>query len=111
MTSPDSLHLDAHVPGHQYYRFPERPVRYGTKMCLRFWYLIAMGTEGELRVRVIQYRDSPTPWRALSGGSFEQPLTSRGQWTKVERVVRTENEATTLALDFRIVGDTNVGDV
>ena len=52
VTGPDSLHLEAHVPGHQYYRYPERPVRYSTKMRLRFWYLIAAGTEGECRVRV-----------------------------------------------------------
>ncbi|MBV8129210.1 MAG: hypothetical protein JO114_16305, partial [Planctomycetaceae bacterium] len=34
-----------------------------------------------------------------------------GRWTKVERVVRAESEATTVALDFRIVPETNVGEM
>jgi hypothetical protein len=80
-------------------------------MRLRFWYLIAMGTEGECRVRLVQYRDSPTPWRVLSSGSFEQTLGSVGRWTRVEQVIRTDNEATTVALDFRIVSDTNIGEI
>jgi hypothetical protein len=54
LSPPDSLHLEAHIPGNQYYRFPERPVRYGMKMRLRYWYLIAAGTEGECRARVAQ---------------------------------------------------------
>ena len=52
VSAPDSLHLEAHMPGHQYYRYPERPVRYGSRLRLRFWYLIAAGTEGECRVRL-----------------------------------------------------------
>src|SRR5271157_1135711 len=111
VSSPDSLHLEAHIPGHQYYRYPERPVRYGTKMRLRFWYLIAVGTEGECRARLAQYKDTPTSWRVLSQGGFEQVLETVGRWTKVERVVRAESEATTVALDFRIVPETNVGEM
>ena len=38
---------------------PSSPVRYGTRMRLRFWYLIAPGTEGECRARIAQYKDSP----------------------------------------------------
>jgi len=111
VSSPDSLHLEAHIPGHQYYRYPERPVRYGTKMRLRFWYLIAAGTEGECRVRLAQYKDTPTSWRVLSQGGFEQVLETIGHWVKVERVVHAESEATTVALDFRIVPETNVGEM
>jgi hypothetical protein len=107
----DSLHLEAHVPGHQYYRYPERPVRYSTKMRLRFWYLIAAGTEGECGVRVIQYKDTPTSWRKLEGGGFEQCLKTVGRWTKVERIVQTEAEATTVTLEFKIVGETEVGEM
>ena len=69
VSGPDSLHLEAHIPGNQYYRFPERPVRYGTKMRLRFWYLIASGTEGECRARIAQYKDTPTAWKVLSDGA------------------------------------------
>ena len=32
VSGPDSLHLEADVPGHQYYRYVERPVRYSTQM-------------------------------------------------------------------------------
>jgi hypothetical protein len=111
ISPPDSLHLEAHVPGHQYYRFPERPVRYGSKMRLCFWYLTAAGTEGECRVRVAQYKDTPTSWRVLSGGSFEQVLETVGHWTKFERTLQVECQATTIAIDFRIISDTNVGEV
>jgi hypothetical protein len=47
----------------------------------------------------------------LSHGGFEQVLETVGRWTKVERVVRAESEATTVALDFRIVPETNVGEM
>jgi hypothetical protein len=104
VSPPDSLHLEAHVPGNQYYRFPERPVRYATKMKLSFWYLIAAGTEGECRARVAQYKDTPSAWKVLSEGGHEDCLTTVGRWVKVERVFRTEPDATTLALDFRISG-------
>ena len=111
VSAPDSLHLEAHIPGNQYYRFPERPVRYGTKMRLRFWYLIAAGTEGECRARVAQYKDTPTAWKVLTDGAHEEVLTTVGRWVKVERVFRTETEATTLALDFRISGGAEVGEM
>lgn len=104
VSGPDSLHLEAHVPGNQYYRFPERPVRYATKMRLRFWYLVAPGTEGECRVRIAQYKDTPTAWRALTDGAYEECLPTVGRWVKFEHVFRTEPDATTLALDFRISG-------
>jgi hypothetical protein len=111
VTGPDSLHLEAHVPGHHYYRYPDRPVRYSTPMRLRFSYLIAAGTEGECRVRVAQYKDTPTSWRMLNGAGFEKCLKVVGRWTKVEHVFTTDAEATTLALDFRIAGDTDIGEM
>jgi hypothetical protein len=94
-----------------YYRYPERPVRYGSRLRLRFWYLIAAGTEGECRVRLAQYKDTPTSWRVLSNGGYEQTLETIGRWVKVERVIQVECEATTIALDFRIVSETNVGEI
>ena len=104
VSAPDSLHLEAHVPGNQYYRFPERPIRYGTRMKLSFWYLIAHGTEGECPRSVAQYRETPSAWKVLSDGGLEECLNTVGRWVKVQRVFRTENDATTLALDFRITG-------
>jgi hypothetical protein len=111
VSGPDSLHLEAHVPGNQYYRFPERPVRYGTKLRLRFWYLIAAGTEGDCRARIAQYKDTPTAWKVLTDGAQEQVLTTVGRWTKVERIFQTEPDATTLALDFRIGGSSDIGEL
>lgn len=104
VTGPDSLHLEAHVPGNQYYRFPERPVRYGTKMKLTYWYYVAAGSEGECYARVAQYKETATEYKVLSKGACEDDLKTVGKWVKVEWVFRTEPEATTLALDFRISG-------
>jgi hypothetical protein len=111
VSGPDSLHLEAHVPGHHYYRFPGRPVRYSSKMRLRFWYLIATGTEGQCRVRVTQFKDTPTSWRTLHSGDYEQTLKTVGRWAKVERVIPTEPEATTLTVEFEIAGETDVGEM
>jgi hypothetical protein len=110
VSPPDSLHLEAHVPGNHIYHFPEQPVRYGTRMRLRFWYLIAPGTEGDCRARIAQFREAPNSYKALSGGAIEESLAIVGRWVYVQRVFRTEPEATTLRLDFRILGDTEVGE-
>lgn len=104
LSAPESIRVEAHVPGNQYFRFPEHPVRYNTRMRLKFAYYIAGGTEGECRARVAQYKDTPTAWKVLSDGGFEECLTKVGRWVKVEKVFCTEREATTLALDFRITG-------
>jgi len=111
ISGPDSLHLEAHVPGHHCYRFPGRPVRYSSRMRLRFWYLIAAGTEGECRVRVTQFKDTPTSWRTLHNGDLEQPLKTVGHWTKVEHIIQTEPEATTLTIEFQIAGETDIGEM
>ena len=110
MSAPDSLLLEAGVPGNQYFRFPERKVRYSSRMRLRFWYMIAPGTEGEFKARVAQYRESPNAWKVLSDGGAEHTLKAVGRWVKFEKVIRTEPEATTLALDFRIAG-AEIGEV
>ncbi len=79
-------------------------------MRLRFWYLIAEGTEGQCLARVAQYRDTPTAWKVLAEGAHEECLTTVGRWVKVERVLRTEPDATTLALDFRI-SNSDIGEM
>lgn len=111
VSGPYSLHLEAHIPGRHYYRYPDRPVRYGTPMRLRFAYLIAAGTEGECKVRVAQYKDTPASWKPLNHAGFEKCLDTIGRWTRFEQVFTTDAEATTLALDFRIAGDTDVGEM
>jgi hypothetical protein len=109
VSAPDSLHLEAHIPGNQYWRYEEKPVRYGTRVKLSFSYLTAPGGEGEFKVRVAQYKDSPTGWQPLQPGAIEQAFCVVGRWTKVERIIKTEAEATSLALDFRFCGD--IGEV
>lgn len=111
LSAPDSLHLEAHVPGNQNFRFPERPVRYDTKMRLRYWYFVADGTEGECRARITQSKETPTMYRVLSEGGREECLTTVGRWVKVDRVFRTEPDATTLTLDFRIASNSEVGEM
>ena len=105
VSAPDSLHLEAHVAGNQSFRFKECPVRYGTKMRLRYWYLIAPGTEGEAKAMIVQYKDAPTAWKILSDGDVVQMLSTTGRWVKVEKTFRAEPEATTLTLEFRLPGD------
>jgi hypothetical protein len=80
-------------------------------MRLRFWYLVAAGTEGEGRARIAQYKDTPTSWRPLNSAGFERCLKTVGRWTKVEHIFTTDAEATTLALDFRIAGDGDIGEM
>jgi hypothetical protein len=80
-------------------------------MRLQFWYLIAAGTVGECRVRVAQSKETPTSWRPLRAGDFELCLKTIGRWTKVERIIQTEPEATTLGLEFKIVGEAEIGEM
>jgi hypothetical protein len=105
VSAPDSLLLEAHIPGNHYYRFGERPVRYATKMRLRYWYFIAPGTEGECLAHVSQYKNIPSQYRNLAEGTLDESLMTVGRWVKVEKVFRTEPEATELGLDFRLTGD------
>ena len=104
ISGPDSLHLEAHVPGNQYYRFPERPVRYATKMRLRYWYFVAQGTEGECSATATQYKETATEYKSLSKGTRQECLTTVGKWVKIEQIFNTEAEATVLMLEFKISG-------
>jgi hypothetical protein len=105
LSAPDSLHLDASVPGEQTYRFPDfHGVRPGGRFRLSFWYLIAPGTDGDCRVRLSQYRDLPSSFRTLHDGEVVERLTVVGRWARVERVLRAEPEATALGVDAGLVG-------
>ncbi len=111
LSAPDSLHLEAHIPGNQYYRFSEIPVRYATKMRLQFWYFIAAGTEGDCSARIAQYKDTPTAWKILTEGGHDVCLKTVGRWVKVERIFRTEPDATKIALDFRVNSPCDIGEM
>lgn len=111
VSAPDSLHIAAHEPGKQYYRMPDRPVRHGARMRLGFWYLIAEGTAGECRVRLSQYKDTPYSMRMLPDGGFDRELVRVGRWTKVEKILHMEPEATSIAIDFRISSEVSRGEM
>ena len=113
LSAPESLHLAAHVPGKQSYRFPDfRGVRYGSRVRLTFWYLVAPGTEGQCQFRLTQYRDLPNSWKTLHDGEVQETLSTVGRWVRMERVIRVEPEATSLTFDVRILGSTmNVGEL
>ncbi len=108
-SAPDSLYLAADLPGYQYFRFDDLPVRYGTQFRLSFWYLIGLGTEGSCHVRVMEYQDTPNAWYRLDGG-FDDQMTLQGRWQRFEQTFQSRDETTTMALDFRIVG-ANVGEM
>jgi hypothetical protein len=80
-------------------------------MRLTFWYLIAHGTIGDARVRLAQYKDTPTSCRIIPSGGLDQDLTAVGRWTRVEKIVQIEPEATTAALDFRVSSEANLGEM
>ena len=108
-SAPDSLYLAADVPGYQYFRFDDMPVRHGSQFRFTCWYLIAVGTEGSCHARVMEYQDTPNAWYRLGGG-FDEQMTVQGRWHKFEQTFQTGDETTTMALDFRICG-ANVGEM
>ncbi|MGC8642340.1 MAG: hypothetical protein ACP5XB_20965 [Isosphaeraceae bacterium] len=70
-----------------------------------------MGTEGECRVQLDQYKDTPNSWHPLTNSRFEKDLNVVGRWTKVEQLIQADNEATTIALGFQIISENNVGEM
>lgn len=108
-SSPDSLYLAAHIPGYQYFRFDDISVRFSKKICVSFWYLIALDTEGSCWARTKEYQDTPNAWYCLQE-SFNEELLVQGRWQKFEKEFLLTNETTTIALDFRIIGS-SVGEL
>jgi hypothetical protein len=80
-------------------------------MRLRFWYLVAAGTEGDCHVRLEQFNATPISWRKLNKGCFQQCLKTVGHWRKIEHIVQVEPEATALTLEFDIASETEVGEM
>ena len=110
VSGPDSLHLDAHVPAAPVLPLPRDPVRYCTKMRLRFWYLIAAGTEGECRVRIAQYKDIPATWRMLTDGELRPVPGDRRPLDQGRADHPHRARGHPLALDFRIAGNADAGE-
>ncbi len=105
-----SLYVAAHIPGLQYYRFDDMSVPHTTQYRLRFWYYVAMGTRSTCRVRVSEYRDTPTSWKRLEECGFDVCLSGEGSWQFFERSFWTNERTTTLAVDFRLMGS-DVGEL
>ena len=86
-------------------------------MRLRFWYMIAPGSEGEFKARIAQYRESPNAlWKVLSDGGSEHTLKTVGRWGQVRRRSSRPNpKPRRWALDFRIasaeIGEVWIDDV
>lgn len=110
LSAPDSVHVEAHVPGHQIFRFPERSIRYATRYRLSYWYLIAPGTDGRCLAKTTQ-TSRTSGWRTLHDAEQTRVLNTVGRWTKVEQVIRTEPEATHLKLEFSIRSDPDIGEL
>lgn len=104
VSPPHSLHLDSRLPGRSLHRF-SGPVRYGSRVRLSYWYLVAPGTEGAPKARVTQLKQGPSIWRTLHDGERTAYLDAAGRWQHVEEVFRTEPEATDLTLEFHLPGD------
>ncbi len=108
-SAPDSLYLATDIPGFQYFRFDDAPVKYGSQLRLSFYYLIAHGTDGHCHARVMEYQDTPNAWYRLNG-AFDEQLAGQGHWRKFEQIFCVSNNTTTIALDFRIV-EANIGEM
>lgn len=108
-SAPDSLFLAADIPGLQYFRFDDLPIKYNSQLKISFYYLVACGTEGACQARVIEYQDTPNAWYRLDGG-FDEGLVITGKWRKFEKTFRLTDQTTTMALDFRITG-ANIGEM
>lgn len=106
-----SIHLNAGVPGDQYYRIAETPIKYDTKVRIKFKYLIARGSLGEFSTRIAQYQDTPTAWHVIEEGRKEYILKTIGRWTKFDEIITIRSDATTMAIDFRMNSDEEVGEV
>lgn len=104
-----TLRLDCDEAGNTYYRFPERRVRPGMSLRLRFRYRVAPGSPEPLFARIAQYRASPERYRTIPEGAMELPLGMPAEWTRFERAFRAEAGATEVALDFRL-GPCDVGE-
>ena len=99
-----SLYLAADIPGCQCFRFGDIPTTYDAKFKVSFYYLIALGTEGECRARVMEYQDRPGLWKKIDDGGFDELLEFKIGWQKFEKEFQTTKDTTTMALDFRIAG-------
>jgi len=108
ISAPDSLHLEAHVSGHENFYYPDCPVRYATRYRLSFWYLVASGGEGEARFHLSQGKNTAQCLQMLPDGAIDGQLAvgqlAVGQWKKFERVFRTERTANQLQLSFKVTG-------
>ena len=99
-SSPDSLYLDACLDGGRSFVFPDVPVRRDAPIRLSFRYLRAAGSTGAATAELKQYHDVPESYFALPEARRVAPLERTGEWVLVERVLRTDPEASTVQLRF-----------
>lgn len=111
ISPPDSLYLGAHS-SNRYYRFREKSVRYSSQMRLTFYYMIATNTEVECGCRIFQYKDLPTSWKKIDNHCYEFKLEpNKIGWKKVEYLFKTAPEATSITIEFKMSGESEVGEM
>jgi hypothetical protein len=97
---PDSLYLDAALPGFRSYQFRDLKVRRDTPMRLRFRYYRSLDSTGSARFELKQYQDVPSSYRVLTEAKRVESLDRLGEWVLVEHSFRSEPIATTMQLKF-----------
>ncbi len=111
LSPPHSLYLNSNLPGEQYYRFSEVPLRAGTRMELSFYYYMPQQPDGNFQCRWCEYRETEGSWKVLSDYSFEEVLKPTGKrWKKYTKRFTVSPETTTGAFDVRI-GNSEWGEV
>jgi hypothetical protein len=109
-SAPDSLRLNAVLDEFDSYRFPDRKVNGGARYRLRFSYLTAIGSVGRCTVRVLQYADTSTTWHFLDTAMIERALPVVGRWENVVIDFKSQPEATSAAIIFRVNSPCEVGE-
>jgi len=100
---PDSLLLWSEFPGSNFLRFVDVPVRPGTAIRLKFWYLISPGTGGECRARVCEYNDKPSAYIRMPDRMDILLAGAPGKWHHAEYELLVSPCTNTVAVDFRLI--------
>ena len=98
---PDSLYLDAALPGFRSFQFRDMKIPHDAAMRLRFRYFRSVDSTGEARVELKQYQDVPNSYRALTEAKRVECLELAGEWVLVEHRFRSESSATTAPTQVR----------
>jgi hypothetical protein len=111
ISAPHSLLLEGNVPGGSTCRLPERNARFGTRMRLTYYYRIAEGTEAKFDVDITQSQRNAYTWKSISHAEVEFTHAPSRYWRKVDKIIKIDPSANTIAVDFRLNPTDAVGRV